>query len=155
MTPAKPSKLTMEVAQDILANAERDHQEWQQDLLTQGRPTHQMDLDMQLTPWLVAKVRASDHYAQNLYAAMCNQTWQEQAVWPILKNDTWSCSWRSAGAIVARLRESGNYLDWYCSGMADGHRMEEWRNRGFVGESDITDEIRADLAQIGWHPIDQ
>lgn len=146
--------LTEAEALQILTQAQDNRQQWQQALRDQGAPTHQMDLDMELTPWLVAKVRASDTYAQNLYAAMCNQTWQEQAVWEILKNETWSCSWRSAGAIVAHLRGQGDYMDWYCSGMADLDRLAEWQARGFVGESEITDEIRADLARIGWRPVD-
>lgn len=154
MNQKTPHALNEEQASVVLERAEQAHQEWRQDQLRQGLPTHHMDLDMELTPWLVAKVRASDHYAQNLYAAMCNRTWQEQAVWPILKNDTWSCSWRSAGAIVAGLRGTGDYMDWYCSGMADADHQEEWRNRSFVGEGEITDQIRADLARIGWRPVD-
>lgn len=149
------SKLTEAEAQEILEKAERTYLEWRQAQLSQGLPTHHMDLDMELTPWLVAKVRASDHYAQNLYAAMCNQTWQEQAVWPILKNDTWTCSWRTAGGIVAGLRGSGSYMNWYCSGMADQDHLAKWQARGFVGEGEITDEIRADLARIGWRPVDR
>ena len=148
------SDLTELEAQQILNQAQDNRRQWQQELLEQGTPTHQMDLDMELTPWLVAKVRASEAYAQNLYAAMCNRTWQEQAVWPILKDDTWSCSWRSAGAIVAQLRGQGDYMDYYCSGMADAEHLAQWQARGFVGEGEITDEIRADLEQIGWRPRD-
>lgn len=147
-------QLTLAQAEDILQRAEQQYQQQRQQQLSQGLPTHQMDLDMALTPWLVDKVRASDAYAQNLYAAMCNRVWQEQAVWPILKDEYWSCSWRSAGGIVADLRGSGDYMNWYCSGMADADHLEAWQARGFVGESEITDEIRADLARIGWRPVD-
>lgn len=142
--------LTDQEFQDILDALDHTQDSEKQRLLNQGLPTHQMNLDMELTPWLVDKVRASDDYAQNLYAAMCNRDWQELAVWPILKNETWSCSWRMAGGIVADLRGSGSYIDWYCSGIgAADHPTQK-----FVNESVVTDEIRQDLARIGWRPID-
>jgi len=122
-------------------------------------PTGQMDMDICQVPWLVAKVRDSDIYAQNLYAAMCNQEWQYQDVWTVLINKTWSCSWRSAGGIVADIRGKGDYMDWYCSGMIKSHPDDDIVHRGEeeqrVREGTITDEIRWDLAQIGWHPVDQ
>ena len=112
---------------------------------------------------------AEDRYAQNLYAAMCNMRWQPQEVWPILKNDLWSCSWRAAGRIVAEIRNSLNitddagniiyedYIHWYCSGMQadyddDGVR-DSVQPSGFVPEGEITEEIRADLALLGWRPV--
>ena len=45
--------------------------------------------------------------------------------WPILSKDGrwWQCSWRHSGGIVSNLREQGDYIDWYCSGiMADEER---------------------------------
>jgi len=140
------SDLTEEQARDFLAQLEHDREQERQALLARGLPTHDMALDMELTPWLVAKVRASQNYAQNLYAAMCNQAWQEQAVWPILKDETWSCTWRTAGGIVARLRGEGDYMSWYCSGIG--------AQDGWVGEGHITDQIREDLARLGWRPAD-
>ena len=140
--------MTDQQAEDILQALDRKHAAQRQDLLDQGMPTHCLDLDIELTPWLVAKVRAGEVYAQNLYAAMCNNVWQEQAMWEILRDETWRCTWRSAGSIVARIRGSGDYMDWYCSGTLQGNQT------GFVGEGYITDEVRQDLAQIGWRPID-
>ena len=112
---------------------------------------------------------AEDRYAQNLYAAMCNMQWQPQETWPILKNELWSCSWRAAGRIVADIRNSLNitddggniiyedYIHWYCSGMQavyndDGVR-DSVQPSGFVTEGEITEEIRADLALLGWRPV--
>lgn len=119
----------------------------------QGKPTHSLEYDMHLTPWLVEKVRSSKSYAQNLYAAMCNMQWQEQDVMPILKNELWSCTWRSAGGIVADLEgRGGDYMDWYCSGIGDG--LGNGGGDGYVGEGVVTDEIREDLAKIGWIPVD-
>jgi hypothetical protein len=116
-------------------------------------PTGQMDMDICQCENIVAKVRARDDYAQNLYAAMCNRDWQYQDVWTLLTGKTWSCSWRSAGAIVADIRGEGDYMDWYCSGMSawnlDGNTVD-----GAVAESVVTAEIRCDLADIGWQPLD-
>lgn len=122
-----------------------------------------MESDLRGTDWIVAKVRASEAYAQNLYAAMCNNDFQRIDVWPVLKNETWGCSWRSAGGIVANMRGEGDYIDWYCSGIRNDLSDEEYQamtkeqqerwlyfKNNFVGESMVTDEIRADLLRLGW-----
>jgi hypothetical protein len=111
--------MTEEQAQDWLLDLERRRQQEREMIMDRGLPTHSMELDMMLTPWLIERVKTSQRYAQNLYAAMCNRSWQEHAVWPILQGETWSCSWRYAGGIVARLRGEGDYMDWYCSGIRD------------------------------------
>jgi hypothetical protein len=120
---------------------------WQQDNL---------EYDLRSTKWVCDKVRASDTYAQNLYAALCNQDWQQLEVMPILKDERWSCSWRYAGGIIADMQEQGDYIDWYCSGIGSeeegfglGHRTGE----GFVAEGQVTEEIEADLRQLGWTPV--
>jgi len=122
-----------------------------------------MSRDMQDCQWFKDKVRASESYAQNLYAAMCNTQWQPAEIWPVLKNEYWSCSWRSAGGIVADLRACGeDYMDYYCSGMGgfsaldsetDEEAQAHFKSKGFVPEEEITDEIRNDLAQLGWYPV--
>ena len=111
-----------------------------------------LESDLRSTTWMLEKVRASDTYAQNLYAAMCNRAWQEHAVWPILQGETWSCSWRYAGGIVARLRGEGDYMDWYCSGIRDA---EDHAREGTVTEGVVTPEIEKDLAALGWRPVDE
>jgi len=118
-------------------------------------PTGQMDMDICQCRWLVEKVQTDDIYAQNLYAAMCNQEWQYQDVWTVLTDRTWGCSWRSAGAIVADIRGEGDYMDWYCSGSLGNPDNHGYTPRAFVGEGVVTEEIAWDLAQIGWHPVDQ
>lgn len=124
-----------------------------------------MEFDMRSADWMVAKVRESRVYAQNLYAAMCNNDFQQLEVWPILKDDRWCASWRSAGGIVADMRGEGDYIDWYCSGIRnsdDELTPEEFANltdkqqeyykegQGFVPEMVVTDEIREDLKKLGW-----
>ena len=104
-----------------------------------------MEYDMSQSDWFLAKVRDSENYAQNLYAALCNNTFQKQDVWLVLKDAHWSCSWRYAGGLVADFRDCGeDYMNWYCSGIGSKEDTE------FVGEGNVTDEIAADLALLGW-----
>lgn len=118
-----------------------------------------MEYSMSEADWFVARVRGSDTYAQNLYAAMCNNSFQKQEVWLVLKDQTWSCSWRSAGGIVADLQDQGgNYMDWYCSGIRGDLNREaqnQYENNQFVPEGTVTDEIREDLARLGWRVIEE
>lgn len=112
-----------------------------------------LEEDMKNSKMILEKVK-QDHYAQHLYAAMCNMQWQKSEMWPVLTGDKWSCTWRSSGGIVAELRGEGDYLDWYCSGMGG---MSDWRDteqyNNYVSEGSVTDEIRADLGSLGWHPV--
>ena len=121
-----------------------------------------LEYDLRSSKELCDKAKASDAYAQNLYAAMCNMTWQSREFWQELKGETWSCSWRHAGGIVADMREEGDYIDWYCSGIGnsdggyglDAHLPEKDESgRTYVPESHVTDEIELDLNRLGWRPI--
>jgi hypothetical protein len=129
--------------------------EWQQDNL---------EYDLRSTKWICDKVKASDAYAQNLYAAMCNMEFQRIAVMPILRDQRWSCSWRHAGGIIADMIEKGDYIDWYCSGMGGldgdydptgGESFEEWQTRTkYVPEGTVTEEIEQDLNSLGWKSME-
>ena len=109
-----------------------------------------LEYDLRSTEWICHKARASEAYAQNIYAALCNQSWQRNEVWPLLKGEHWGCSWRYAGGIVADMREQGDYIDWYCSGIRDADSPDN----GFVGEGHVTEEIREDFFKLGWIPVD-
>ena len=122
-----------------------------------------MEYNLRSTKWICDKVKTSDNYAQNLYAAMCNQDFQKQDVWPVLKNETWSCSWRSAGGIIADMREKGDYIDWYCSGIGNkeaGFGLDGYTptpdpdGRDYVPEGVVTEEIKMDLKQLGWIAVE-
>ena len=106
-----------------------------------------LEYDLLTTDWILAKARADESYAQNLYAAFCNNEFQKLDVMAILKNQTWGCSWRYAGGIIADMREEGDYIDWYCSGIRHQDGTEQDK---YVAEGGITDEIRRDLQRLGW-----
>jgi hypothetical protein len=128
-----------------------------------------MEYDLRSTPWICDKVSGDDVYAQNLYAAMCNNEFQRNDMIPILKDQTWSCSWRYAGGIIADMRERGDYIDWYCSGIRDhgfsytpeeesdltAEQLLHYKNsQAYVSESIVTAEIRSDLKKLGWLVLD-
>ena len=115
---------------------------------------HNMEYDLRTTDWILEKVRTSRSYAQNLYAAMCNNGFYELDVVQILTEKEWSCSWRYAGGIIADMRQEGDYIDWYCSGIRDISYDTESDPiySKYVGEGCITEEIREDLKRLGWVP---
>jgi hypothetical protein len=112
-----------------------------------------MEYDLRSTKWICDKAKASKVYAQNLYAAMCNMQFIKLDVMPILKDQRWSCSWRHAGGIVADMREQGDYIDWYCSGINPSYDEED-AIKGYVPEATVTDEIKEDLKKLGWTPVE-
>lgn len=110
-----------------------------------------MEYDLRNTKWICDKAKGDETYAQHLYAIMCNREFTKNDVWPILTEKRWSCSWRSAGGIVANMREEGDYMEWYCSGIGSGlGNGDEDGTRGYVPEGFVTDEIREDLFKLGW-----
>jgi hypothetical protein len=139
-----------------LVQAEREaSEEWRE---------NNLEYDLRSTDWILEKVRTSDVYAQNLYAAMCNNEFQKNEFMPLLSGKTWSCSWRHAGGIIADMMQKGDYIDWYCSGIRDLTPLteDEFNNLtleqqvsykeslAYVNESVVTDEIRQDLKRLGW-----
>jgi hypothetical protein len=84
---------------------------------------------------------------------------QKLDVIPILKEELWSCSWRYAGGIIADMQGTGDYLNWYCSGMGGLASYDEIDNdkymstKKYVPEGTVTDEIQEDLRKLGWVPI--
>lgn len=122
-----------------------------------------LEYDLRSNEWILQKVRNSDIYAQNLYAAICNNEFTKNDVWPIISDKRWGCSWRYAGGIVADMRQEGDYMDWYCSGIRNELSDEEYNSltKGqqenyltmknyYVSESVVTDEIKEDLLKLGW-----
>jgi hypothetical protein len=148
----EPNPDYLDMFQKILEDADK---KWQ----TPESTVNSMEYDLVTTDWILTKVRASESYAQNLYASICNNDFQKLDVIPILKNQTWSASWRSAGGIIADMRQEGDYIDWYCSGIRNDQNYDPDVNiafpNGYVPESVVTDEIREDLKRLGWIVVDQ
>lgn len=124
-----------------------------------------LEWDLRTTDWILEKARSSEVYAQHIYAALCNNGFIKLDPIQILKEIEWNCSWRYAGGIVADMRETGDYIDWYCSGKRIGIDLdleekeltEEQKQRieiinNYVPEGKITKEIREDLRRLGWTP---
>ncbi len=83
-----------------------------------------------------ARIRAlvrSNLFAALLCGALCNTQWKHTA-----SGAEWSCSWRSAGGIVAALRGEGDYLDWYCS----------------TGEGLVDEQVLAEILALGWELVE-
>jgi len=128
-----------------------------------------MEYDLRTSDYIAEKCQ-DPTYAQHLYAAMCNNEFMKNDVFPILAEQTWSCSWRHSGGIVADIRQEGDYIDWYCSGIKADPEYENEQfvfeeltqdqkehyllMQSFVGEAVVTDEIRQDLFKLGWIVID-
>ena len=145
----EPSKSYLKMWED---DAKAD-EEW----ATAKEHPNDLEWDLRTTDWILEKAK-KDSYAQNLYAALCNMRWQRIDVWPILKEELYSCSWRYAGGIIADMRQEGDYIDWYCSGIGGGDEeetYEQWQARtGYVPEGTVTEEIQADLRRLGWQPVE-
>lgn len=123
-----------------------------------------LEYDLRSTQWIIDKVKSDDVYAQHLYAALCNNEFIRNDVWPILTDKKWSCSWRSAGGVIANMQENGDYIDWYCSGIRNDPDMDDdqfrqltkeqqeyyLQSKAHVNEGVVTDEIRDDLFKLGW-----
>lgn len=94
-----------------------------------------LEIDLRYSSSISFKCKASESYSQNLYAALCQNQF-------IKHGKLWSCSWRQAGGIVANLREEGDYINWYCSGIN--------AETPFVAEGKVADEIEKDILDLGW-----
>lgn len=108
------------------------------------RKIFNLEFDIKNTDWLINKIRYQEIYAQNLYAALCNNEYVPKDVWGILTNIHWDCSWRYAAHIVADIREREDYTALYCSGSKGKDLF------GFVEESYVTEEVETDFNNIGW-----
>ena len=126
-----------------------------------------LEYDLRTCDWIAEKCKCQ-HYAQNLYAALCNNYFQRNDMWPILKGETWGCSWRHAGGIISDIQQMGDYVDWYCSGIINDLTDEELKKMSSEEvtkfkecrertkpEGFITDEIRQDLLELGWIVVNE
>jgi hypothetical protein len=111
---------------------------------------YNLEQDMQSASWFLEKL-SDQYYAQNIYAAICNNKFYKTSdSLAILTDDPWTASWRTAGQIVAKLRNRNeDYLDYYCSGINFDITNDLLKER-YVEESFVTDEVREDILKLGW-----
>jgi hypothetical protein len=142
---------------DIIEDQREVDPEWQK---------NNLEYDLRSNNWVAEKCK-DDVYSQHLYAVLCNNEFVKNDVWPILQDKRWSCGWRHAGGIVADIREQGDYIDWYCSGitgeeispeefdlLGDDQKMRYKIIKAYVPEGMVTDEIRKDLLKLGWKIVE-
>ncbi len=110
------------------------------------RRVFNLERDIKISDSIVDRVRRDVIYAQNLYAALCNNTYQPEDAWGILSNIKWECTWLASANIIAEIRQKEEYTTWFCSG--SGIMIEDIA--GFVEESYVTEEIEHDINSIGW-----
>ena len=96
---------------------------------------YDLEYDLRKSKEIVSKCKDSETYCQNLYASLCNNIF-------VKEGKEWSCSWRVSGGLISNLKEQGDYIDWYCSGISD--------KAGYVQEGTVTEEVAFDLNQLGW-----
>lgn len=78
-----------------------------------------------------------DIFAQQLYASLCNTVWHNKNT-----NDTFSCSWRYAGGLVASMRCRGeDYMHFYCSGGEGKFQPIAYKALNDLGYEVIVEEV--------------
>ena len=90
---------------------------------------------------LSVKDRLMDNiFAQEVYAAICNNVWRSLED----PDETFSCTWRYAGGLVAEVRDNDeDYMNYYCSGM--GVKSDHEAQEGFISSN-----VRQLFMDIGW-----
>lgn len=105
-----------------------------------------LENDLRSCSWIIKKCKESKVYSQNLYAALCNNEFKKIGLLESFIDNNWHVSWRGAGGIIANLREEGDYIDFYSSGIGDG-------DEGYLPEGKISDQIAEDLKKLGWQRV--
>jgi len=100
--------------------------------------TNDLEYHLLMSKSIQEKCRVDHDYRNKLYGALCNTEWTAKHPIPLLKEEIWSCSWRYAGELVARLsasEEQYDYMDFYCNGeegKLDPTIIEDLDKLGFI-----------------------
>lgn len=120
-----------------------------------------MEEELYSSSMITEKCKDLHHYAQHLYAALCNNVFQKIDVTSILRDEEWSISWRGAGRVVSTIingvgSDKIDYMDYYLSGMVvhsdftDDYGVGNPYYGTRVPEGTITEEVKKDIQSIGW-----
>lgn len=94
--------------------------------------------ELRAAPEFLACLRLDKTFAHALYCALENQAWGGDG------KQTFTCSFRYAGGLVAELRELGEgYMDFYCGWGPDS----SW-------SCTIQPMVAEELAKLGWYPVE-
>ncbi len=97
-----------------------------------GRPMNREDaFEVAVSIALGERIRTDDATAKAMWSALANQDWKHE------NGDTAAYSFRAAGDLIAAVRGSGEYMDWYCSGPY----------------ATVSEEIEQAMKSQGWSPI--
>lgn len=86
-----------------------------------------LELDLRCSKEISDKCKSSKDYSYKLYSSLCNNKFKK-------KDKVCDYSFRVVSGIIANLNQSGDYIDWYCSGF----------------EGTIDNEVLKDLMNLGW-----
>lgn len=86
-----------------------------------------LELDLRQSKFISDKCMKSKDYSYRLYSSLCNNKFKK-------KNKICHYSFRVVSGIIANLNQSGDYIDWYCSGF----------------EGVVNQEVLDDLNSLGW-----
>jgi len=130
---------------ESLKNAIKFYEKCRDENCVKKESRNDLENDLRGCSWIINKCKKSKVYSQNLYAALCNNDFKKIGLLESFADIIWHTSWRGSGGIVANLREQGDYIDFYCSGMSDKEH--------FLSEGEVSKEIEQDLKKLGWQIV--
>jgi hypothetical protein len=93
------------------------------------------DFETDLEDLFGEKIKSDEEFCKNVWSALSNK------IWTNADGAEFSCTFRYAGGLIADIRGSGGYMDWYCS----------------APYATVTKEIESGMGGLGWthHDYDE
>lgn len=86
-----------------------------------------------LTRLFGVRMKTDDELCRQIWSALANVTWYHPN-----SRDLVGYSFRGAGAMITSIRDSGHYMDWYCSGeyaMVSDEIRQSFRGEGWIADT--------------------